>query len=388
MRIPVAVLLLPLFAGVAACSAPERAHIPSEEPWVQVAEEAALSRWVAETVPLWDLSKGTDGVLFAELLDIAFDQAGSLVIADHRAARVHFVTPDGIPGRAVGRVGSGPGELHSIDGFGVSAGGRIWGYDAARRRLVVFGANERDTLTTSLQSLGSRAWPMVAGMVTDEEFFIIETHLPMLAGPSGKLLRDSTRLVRYSISEGRSARPQSIATRPREDLFIHPSGRSLRRVDFGPRLSVVVDPVRHRAYWGFSDALMIERWTPDGVIAPFLDHPVRTRAVGAAERESILRSAEQLTADVSNDLSERLPAFERLVVATDGCLWVKEYQPGQDGPTRWAVFDTVGVLRRIVDLPARFDLRAVNGDSAAGITEDRWGEQFVRVLRLVEVPKQ
>lgn len=379
---------LSVIASVTSCSAPDRADAIHAEPWVQGTSAPDPTRWVTSPTPLWDLARGPDGVLFAEVLDLAFDPAGSLVIADHQSARIHFVTPDGVPVHAVGGVGSGPGELRSIDGFGVSAGGRAWGYDAARRRLVVFGTNGGDTVTTSLHAMGILAWPMVVGMIAEDEFLVIETHRAMLAGPSGRLLRDSTRLIRYLIPPGTAPRMLPVATRPRDDLFIHPTGRRLVQLGFGPRLVVAVDPVRQLAYWGFSDSLLIERRTPDGVIETFVEYPARRDAVSPAARDSVLRLAEEMLADIANDLPGRLPAFQRLLVASDGSLWVKEYHASQAAPSRWAVFDTVGTLRRIVEMPAQFDLRAVNGDTAAGIAEDGSGEQFVRVLLLVEAPRQ
>lgn len=379
---------LPLIALLLSCAPPDSSHVITDEPWVEAADPGSLTRWAADPTPQWDLVKGADGEPFAEIQGVAFAPSGGLVIADHQTARIHFATPKGVPVRAVGRVGSGPGELRNLSASGLLEDGRPWAYDASNRRIVVFGDHDSLHLTRTMPRLGPDAWPMVVGGVAGPSLIVIERNFPMPSGwTSGTQARDSTRLLRLSLT---TLGVEPLTTAPRSEILFLDGTRGPRTLGapYAPNLSVAVDPGRQTVYWGFSESFVITRWRPELGIDTLISLAAARRPIKSKDLKSWFGKDAAMAAIIAGAEPTHMPAFRRLLVATNGWLWVKEYLPEQGGPTRWAVFDTAGTLRQIVDLPARFDLRAVNGDTAAGIAEDRWGEQSVRLLRLVEVTGQ
>ncbi|MFN2316323.1 MAG: hypothetical protein ABR602_06530 [Gemmatimonadales bacterium] len=327
-------------------------------------------------------------MLLAQVLGMAFDGEGGLVVADRQTARIHFVTPEGIPVRMVGGTGSGPGELRNLHAFGLLEDGRPWGYDASNRRMVVLSTHDTLHVTHTMPRLGPHAWPSIAGGIAGPSLIVIERNFPLSAVlKPGAMVRDSTRLLRLSLTTVGIA---PLATVPRADILRLDGngGPRTHGVPFGPYLSVAVDPKRQTVFWGFSELFLIARWHPANGIDTFVNMVADRQPIESQDIKTWFGKDAAMAAISAGNEPTHVPAFRRLLVATNGWLWVKEYLPEQGGPTRWAVFDSVGVLRRIVDLPAHFNLRAVNGDSAAGMVEEDDGEQFVRLLRLVEVPKE
>ena len=68
---------------------------------------------------------------------IAVAPNGTVFVAQRRAAAVHVYRPDGSFAQAIGRDGSGPGEIRSLDAVGL-LGDSLWVADANLQRLTFF----------------------------------------------------------------------------------------------------------------------------------------------------------------------------------------------------------------------------------------------------------
>jgi hypothetical protein len=353
----------------------------TDHPWILGADEG-VEHFTAHAEPIWSLTNGVDGEPFSEIQGVAITPDGGIVVGDHREARVHFFTAAGAPIRSVGRLGAGPGELRSLDALGLVADGRPWGYDASRRRLVVYGPDDSLTITQAMPRLGLDAWPMIVGSVADDGLVVVEKYFPRPAGSAaGRVWRDSTRLLVLSLIDWGLT---PIAATARVDIMVHSeTGRmSTMGVPFGPFLSVASDPGRKSVFWGFSDRLQVLRWRPEHGTDTVLNFAVEHRLIEPGAVEFQVSRNPAMARILAGSEPTHMPAFERLLVDTDGWLWVKEYEPAEGVASRWAGFDTTGALRRLVHLPARFTLKAANATNVVGVFEDRSGEESVRLYRL------
>ncbi|MGH7446598.1 MAG: hypothetical protein ACRELT_03505, partial [Longimicrobiales bacterium] len=74
-----------------------------------------------------------------------------------------------------------------------------------------------------------------------------------------------------------------------------------------------------------------------------------------------------------------MPFFSRLVVASDGTIWLREYQPFRDEETtRWSVVDSSGVWLGDIELPIRFIPHEFETRSVLGVWRDENDVEFVR----------
>ncbi len=370
---------LALLVALSSC-APAGDDALTYRPWIlDVGEDVEWLTTIAQ--PAWILTEGADGQPFAEIQDAVIAPDGSIVVGDHREARIHFFTPAGAPIRSIGRRGAGPGEQRALDAIGLLADGRPWGYEASSRRLVVYGSTDSLTMTKPMPPLRPFAWPLVIGAIGDGGLVVVERYFPTFGLAPGRVGRDSTQLVLLSLIDW-SVRP--FTTTAKSDIIVHAAdGRmSTMGVPFGPFLSVTSDPGRKSVFWGFSERLQVLRWRQEFGIDTVLNLAMEHRQIEAGEVESRVARNPAMAKILAGSEPTQMPAFERLLVGTDGWLWVKEYEPEEGVPSRWAIFDTTGALRRMVHLPARFTLKAANATSVVGVFEARSGEESVRLYRL------
>ncbi len=165
-----------------------------------------------------------------------------------------------------------------------------------------------------------------------------------------------------------------------------------KMIPFSPRIQVAVDYQRRYVYWGYPDSLAIDRWAPDKGVERVIAHEVVRRPIAPGAAAAALRESPTFLPVFLPVLARyeptHYPAFGALLTDGDGGLWVKEYEPDPSAASRWAVFDSVGTLQRMVRLPARFKLMAVRGLQVAGVAESWTGEETVEVWTLVQGPKR
>jgi len=366
-----------------ACGRPEAEQVTTCATWIVDCPAFTLAHWSAAADPVWALSSGADRQPFAEILDVAFQGDAMAVLGDHRDATVHFINGNGVPFRTLGGRGSGPGELGSLDAFGVAGDGWVWGYDVSRRRLVLY-ASGGESKTFTLRSSTVGAWPTIVGVFGDSVAIVIERHLPLPMGQQpGTRSRDSTRLLQLRLP---GMEIESIASVPREDIVVGAGGAraGIGFVPFGPSLRIAVDPVRGSAYWGFSDSLRIVRWSPGVEPHELIALATNRRSIDPHAMERAVAGLSQPIASVlAGSEPHVMPAFGEVLVDAEGFIWASEYQTDGSKPSHWAVFDLQGTLIRFVSLPSRFTLKAVRHPEVVGVFEESSGEQSVRMYRLI-----
>lgn len=367
------------------CTGTAKVLEPAGSAWVVGADAPGVSHWTVGPAPLWTLEAGHDGEPFSEVAGVAFRDGGDVLIADHRESRIHFVTTQGQPHGTVGHNGDGPGELRRLDNFGPMSDGRIWAFDPQARRYMVLGP---DTLTARVGSYRVGGWPRVIGAIGSSDLIILEHDFTNLAALTpGTIHSASIRLLRHPLS---GEPVELIASLKWGESLTHPEGgmNGTKPIPFSPRIQVAVDYQRRHVYWGFPDSLAIDRWAPGRGVERVIAHQVVRRPIPPGAVAAALRESPIFLPVLTGHEPTHYPAFGALLTDNDGGLWVKEYDPESSASSRWAVFDSLGTLRRMVRLPARFTLMAVRGLQVAGVADSAIGEEKVVVWTLVEVPER
>lgn len=335
--------------------------------------------------PVWTLSKDHESEEFVEVIGAVSLADSLIVLGDHRTGLLHFISRAGHSILRAGRRGAGPGEVFSLDAIGTADSSSVWLFDASNQRLVVRRASgeHRETKPFHLPA-GMNAWPMVVGMLLDGDLVLIERHIPIPMGQvPGSILRDSTRLLKYSIANS-SMKPLDIV--PSADIYISPKGPArIYGAPYGPRLSVVTTTGRDGVLVGFSDSLRVSRLSAHGVLQVivnrrFSPEPI-PEGVRTARRTPRARGGSGGEVLPEAFIPRAFPAFGRIVADDRGGAWIQRYQMNEAHPPLWAVFTEEGVLRGLRILPARFHLLLVDGDGIVGVQRDDNGSEVVQRLR-------
>lgn len=149
---------------------------------------------------------------------------------------------------------------------------------------------------------------------------------------------------------------------------------------------------------GTGEAPELRSYDASGALTRVLRWPDADRTVTPGQRDAFLQaSLDLLPPDQATALRPRLeavphppraPAFQDLLPAPDGSLWVGDYPgpvaalPGAPRPARrWLVFGPDGILRERVVTPEGFEPRALAGDRVYGVHVDPLGVERVRAYR-------
>jgi hypothetical protein len=81
---------------------------------------------------------------------------------------------------------------------------------------------------------------------------------------------------------------------------------------------------------------------------------------------------------------ETMPAYQDLEVDDLGNLWVKEYEPDPDAPSRWTVVDADGHMLGEVVLPSGLNVTQIGNDFVLGIWQDELEVEHVRLYALTK----
>ena len=140
---------------------------------VTSASRGATSRLtIWRSTEQWRVDGSEQGDAFGDLRDFVTLRDGSLWILDFKDQTIRRFSATGKPLTAVGRRGSGPGELRNANGLVVHADGTVWVNDPSNGRLSVYRADgsfaRHHTLPISSWTYQWGAWyDSAAGEIMD-----------------------------------------------------------------------------------------------------------------------------------------------------------------------------------------------------------------------------
>ena len=173
---------------------------------------------------------------------------------------------------------------------------------------------------------------MPIGAVDDSTLLVIERFFGTFVEARGAVVRDSTRLLLYRPF---SREVEPLGKVPRADIIVGPDAM-MRTVGmpFGPSLQTAVHPSGNAVYWGFSEAFRIHRWRAGEEPSVFIDLAISGKRVDPARVRERLADMGSLARIAQGAEPQTFPYFDKLLVAADGELWVREFLAEEDAQTR------------------------------------------------------
>ncbi|MEX2527807.1 MAG: 6-bladed beta-propeller [Gemmatimonadota bacterium] len=326
---------------------------------------------------------GQDWQAFGEVVRIAFDPQGRLIILDQSAARVHIVDPSGELIMSFGTRGEGPGELAFPLSIAATPSGEIVVYDASNRGFIRF--DEQGEYLGNVPLDPSTGMPGQS-VLSHPEGGVVSVPVGVVFRGSGLEDTEDAALPVYhwelnSGADDETPRAVTRAWRPSQEDLATPvqvsGGITLRAppvVGFEPPVSLAVLSDGTLALVD-SSAYRIRRIALDGSELEPLSRPLHPRPVTQQDREADLaRRLERLetgqaprmqittrgpgggstTLDqeaVRSILRQQLegmvfwtevPVLRRIASDPQGRLWVERRGPSEDVPGATDIFSAQG----------------------------------------------
>lgn len=357
-----------------------------------------------ETLPRWRISEKPDFVI-GEGAETVSDQGSQffmlsgvfrlsrdrvLVASDISKQLLVFDTAGSLQW-SVGRFGAGPSEFRHLDLVGSFDASVATIFDALNRRLSIL----------SFDSAPSR-------------------YINLAQGPRGGLnpeyrFRDGRLLARIPRGVPKDA-PRNGVYRDTEQVVIVDSTAGLQ-VDFGAHAGVDIHAHEPGLTFGFaldapfsrrlfvaandsavllasSGAFTFSIYRPSGELSRIVRVNGSRQAVTAkmrrAYRESLMKTATDERTRIAWEMRsadevfpDSMPAYDQLVLAREGHVWVRLASAGDREIAEWLVFDLQGAPLARVGVPAALALHDIDGTAVLGVWTDEWSREQVRGYHIV-----
>ncbi len=325
---------------------------------------------------------------FLGVLHVQVDSRGRLWVADGASAEIRIFHDDGAHWKTLGGRGEGPGEFRRVGLLGGFAGDSIAVWDNGLGRLTVYGPEGSLVRTRALQA--EDGGPLRCADVFRDGSLLCQLPTVLMASSltPGQLLGDSVRLVRVGVEAGGTRQlpvttvagptwlwtgeaqvPLPFTTNAGFDI----RGESVLLVQ-GPffRVRMLEDGVLSRVYALDRDPRPVTEFDVEayrGFAEEYVPDRRRTGFLSALDHPSI---------------PGRLPAYSRVLSASDGTIWVRRYTADPLAPAVWDVFGPEGDGLGSVTAPRGFSAMSIRDGRIVGVWRDEMGVEHVRAYRLKE----
>jgi len=407
MRLLPLSILLVVACGAGSDAPPDRVVRDSAGVTIVESPDAAAAdtiSWWADTAAIVRIGAvdGDGPDVFGRIAGVVRLSDGRIVVADALASEIRFFAADGTFLEQTGRDGSGPGEYRYFSALHRLPGDSLLAIDNEGGRLTVLDPTGRYIRTFRYESKTGEVprsdRPGVRG-VFDDGTFLVGEYLNACAAVrrTGGVCQDSMRFTRDTQSGERLADYGPHAYYRSETIRL-PGGN----YGFSDPLPQAFRATQgDRFYTADADRFEILVYGPAGGLEHIVrlahEPPPLPRSArepptfsGDDGPEAQRRSADIAEAYTLRTWPEHQPAFRAFTVDRVGNLWVQEYQPAGPGAmaARWLVFDSTGVLRHGLRLPAIMIVPSyvmrwsgeIGDDYAIGVARDANGVESVWVV--------
>ncbi len=373
------------FRDSAGITIAESTHLP----------ERGAGGWALAQLP--DVSVGTlDGDTLFQLYQVSGGTllpGGGMVIFDNGNLRLRVFGPRGEALGSMGREGEGPGEFRWGRLLGVLGSDTLLTVDGRLGRIVRYHLEEG--------FLDQLQMPEEAGMAYFANGFFSDGSVVFgggpVFGPGGELPSEGYQRGRslYRTVDPAGRAGDLLGEIPGREVHVqlHPGEGggegfvSLVRVNFGKT------PLAHaredRLALGAGDSYEIRLVTPRGETERIVR--VRAEVVPVTSAHLALLLEERLDAledpaeapEVRRSFqatphAQNLPAFQRLILDPEGCLWVEDFLLPDQGLRSWTVFDGEGRPLTRLSLPRGNQVLDIGRDHLLALYRDDLGVEYLR----------
>jgi hypothetical protein len=352
----------------------------------------AATTWRVDEAPLLEigLEDGPAEYQFSRVQGALRLPDGRVVVADGGSREIRFFGSDGGFLSTSGRRGDAPGEYREIIGFGYGPGDSIWVFDYGNRRFTVLTVDGDVARTLTLDPTLSNVTSV--GRLADGAFIVRELWSSAGRGSAPIQLglgRDPAAVARYTPD---GAAMDTIGLFLGREIYVYTeNGRGVMST---PLFAHVTSAAVHAddVYVGDQETFEVGVYSTNGGLRRIIRLPnVDLRLT----RDDIERAIERRLASVAEgqrtmmrtqldamDVPGTRPAYGRLLVDSQGALWVGDYAPYPEDPVLWRVFDASGRLVTALRVPERFRVFDVGADWILGVWRDDLDVERVRLYHL------
>lgn len=359
-------------------------HIHSPEPR---GEGDAVPRGRVGAQPLLELGSRADEdeYVFGSVRGAVILGDGEIVIADGTAGTLLYFDQAGRLDTIAGGPGEGPGEFTQLFWVGLCQTDSVFVYDARTVRLSVFGDSGEFVRSFPVAAPGGR--PVDAPRCADGRLVARGVPTWSEAPVQGPWMPR----VPIFLNDLEGATDSIVESFP----YVEYVGRGGRPLPPPLAAEVLFDLSGDRLLMGFSDRYEIGVFGVDGRPQAVFGLDLPRRPVTPEDADAIVSD---LTASLEGETARRFrefadehmpeffPYFDRVLVASNGDVWIRRHPSPLDDPHHWDVFEGSGSYdyRGVVEAPARFELLEVRGDVVLGLWPGEYGEDLVRSYSIVE----
>ncbi|MDT8369737.1 MAG: hypothetical protein RQ745_11055 [Longimicrobiales bacterium] len=325
---------------------------------------------------------------------------GRIVIGDGGSRQLRYYDTDGRHIVDAGGQGGGPGEFGILSRIVRMPGDSVGGWESNAKRLSIFDADGNFGRSVTFDVAGQFFAPL-HGVFADGSVVISpgQDMLALRTLEPGEYRRTKVYL-RFA---GDGTFLDTLTTAPGPEAVFYREGTSSgnRDVFFGRDHHIAF--AGEHFYEGDSGAFVLTASAPDGAPLRLIRRAFEPRAVTPDELESEVRrttesrarSLSSLAEQTGRDLSgfsqpddvthrETYPAFDGLLVDTEGNLWVEAYPVPGTETREWSVFDPDGRWLGEIRTPEGVEIYQIGSDYLLGRWLDDFEVHYVRVYRLTK----
>jgi hypothetical protein len=321
---------------------------------------------------------------FHRIQHVHIDAHGRVWVADGQSGELRIFDSDGSHWKTRGGQGEGPGEFLRIRLLGSFRSDSVAAWDQGTGRLTIFDGEGEFVRSRRIPS-GDNPLAIARDVFGDGTLLSqVARIIPAGSIEAGQILGDSVRLTRIDL-ESSTQRPQGDALGP---LWVW-TGRNQISVPF--TINASFDVLDESVHLVSGSSFRIQVFE-DGDLSEIYGVAREVREVSEADIAAYREIAQQYTPESrrSDYLSvlghpmrpSVLPAYSRLVVATDGYVWAQIYSPDLLAPATWDVFNGAREWVGQVETPESFMAMSITKGSVAGVWRDDLGVEHVRVYRI------
>jgi hypothetical protein len=329
--------------------------------------------------------EGDANYLFGSVSAVAALSDRSIAVADTRAQEIRLFDSEGHYVRTVGRSGAGPSEFRRFTRMRLGLADTLLVWDAGLRRLTLFSPDGAASMATPVSRTGRPI--SVVDIFPDGNLLVAADRTYPQAVPN-TIYEDTFRLAHLS-SRGHAG-PTPIGGVPVAAMYVHSDGEQTM-IPYAPTpmQAVGVDLICAAS----GDTFEILCWTAAGnlkLVIRSIEAPMRIEPDDLTRftRDQLERVQDQArAAEVQRRLADvhkrsAFPALDRLLITSDGQIWVRRYQRDTASVRQWEMFSQDGTSLGSVSMPTRFEVLAITPDHALGRWTDSMDVPTVRAYAL------
>lgn len=359
--------------------------------------------WRVDPKPLVEIG-GTDSgnYTFADIAGTVFLRNGAIAVADAKSAEVRVFKRDGTFEQIIGRRGPGPGEFNVLWSIAASVDTLLVIDNTGRAQ--VFSADGRLLRSLPRPRPQGLTRPTRAGLMRDGRAIVY-----------GQAWPTDTALDEYIVNFA-ILTEASTADAYSDPLFTVPAfqqntrrGQPSSPVRYRPTGKIVARGDRICA--GYTETYVVTCYSDSGRPLLKIQRQMQPRTVTEADKEfarqANLEANRGASPSVQQSLAEEnrlmrfatlAPAFSRMLLTSDGELWVSEFDRGDNSigprsftvpkkPMRWNVFAANGTWVADILLPAEFIPFDVGRDFVLGVAYDSSDVERVQMWKVNRIQR-